>query len=193
MKKTILPLFAMVMLLASGCGLGKVKRLQNCEFRTTTLENTSLAGVNVQAINSLFSIKLGDMLKLADAVKSGSLPLTFVLNTEVRNPNKKPASMTKVDWIASIDDDEIAHGAVEQRVEIPGMGTATVPFTVGTDVMQLLRGKSKDALITYALGLAGANNAPVRVSIKLKPYIHIGKKEIAYPGFIRLSQEFSAS
>jgi hypothetical protein len=189
---SLLALALTSVLFFSACAFSKLSRLENCEFRSTTLEQTQLAGVNVQGYKSVLDFKFTDALKVADAYKSGKMPLSFILNVEARNPNSKPALMAKIDWIALIDDDQIALGTVDRAVQIPAGGTAIIPFTVQTDLLELLKGKSKDALITYAMGLAGADNKPLRVAIKVKPYISIGKKTLAYPGFFKLEQEFSA-
>ena len=122
------------------------------------------------------------------------MPLVFTLNIEVKNPNTTMAAMNNFEWIAFIDNTQIAAGNVNKRVEIPANnGVAIVPFTVGCDLMEVLKGNSKDNVLNFGLNLAGAGNRPTRVTLKVKPTIVVSGMPMQYPGFISVSHEFGSN
>jgi hypothetical protein len=167
--------------------------LAKCDFRIRTVENTSLAGVNVQRIQHLSDVNLMDAARLTAAYAGKSFPLTFTLNVEARNPNAGTASMQRLDWILYIDNIEMASGTNTQPITIPGnQGTAIIPLQISTDLKKSLSGKSGDAILNFGFNLAGAGNTPSRITLKAKPTITISGFQVSYPGYISVSQEFSS-
>ena len=181
-------------LILNSCSfLKEVTAFGKCDFRVTTLENPRLAGVDVSDINQFSDIPFSDMGVITASILRGSLPLNFTLNIEARNPNPATAAMNRLEYIAMIDDVEIATGSLNQRVEIPANGgVTTIPLQLGTDIFELLQGESRQALVNFGLNLADAGNRPTRVGIKVKPTIIIGAVEIQYPGYYKLDYEFSS-
>jgi hypothetical protein len=87
----------------------------------------------------------------------------------------------------------MATGTLNKRVEIPANGGITIiPLQLGTDLLEIMKGESRQALVNFGLNLADAGNRPTRVSIKVKPTILIGAVEIEYPGYYKLDYEFSS-
>jgi hypothetical protein len=151
-----------------------------------------LAGVSVQDKISLSDFSIMEMAKIAGVIAGGTLPLTFDLNMEVKNPNTGMAAMNKLDWILIIDDIEMTRGILNQRIEIPANAVSSIPVAMNLDLMKSLNGKSGDALINFALNLAGSGTRPTRIKLKAKPSILIGASPIDYPGYITIKQEFGA-
>ena len=196
MKKFLL--LSVIALVMTSCDV--VKQVQQmamftkCDFRLKTVENTFLAGVNIQRIQKLSDLNMMDAAMLTAAMTAKEVPLTFTLNVEARNPNTSPASMQKIDWILLIDDIEMAKGTNNQQVLIPAnQGTVIIPLQISTDLKKSLTGKSGTAIINFALNLAGSGNTPSRITLKAKPTIMIGSFPIAYPGYITVSQNFSSN
>jgi len=172
---------------------GQIATLAKCEFRLKTVENISLAGVNIQRIQHLSDVKLTDAAKITSAYAGQSFPLTFTLNVEARNPNAGTAAMQRLDWILYIDNIEMATGTNTQPISIPGnQGTAVLPLQVTTDLKKSLSGKSGDAILNFGFNLAGAGNTPTRITLKAKPTITVSGFQVSYPGYISVSQEFSS-
>ena len=170
----------------------QIANLINCDFRLNSVQNLTLAGVNVQNIQSLSSLNVVDVSKLSTAALRGGLPLDFTLNLDIRNPNKNSAGMTQLDWILLIDGIEITHGLLNQKVNIPGNNTTTmVPMHMNVDLKKVLSNKSGDAIINFAMNLAGAGNKPTRFTLKAKPTILIGNYPLTYPNYLDINTNFS--
>ena len=186
-------IIAGVLLFPPSCAyLKQLSALKQCEFRYGTLENPVLAGVNIADLEKVEDFTLKDMGLLAQSIFQGKLPLTFTIYIEVQNPNTEIASMNKLEYIAFIDEAQIAEGEINKRIEIPAGGIASVPIEIQTDIIEILHKEPRNALINFTLNLADASKKPTRVGMKIKPYIRIGEKDIVYPGYIRIKQEFGA-
>lgn len=194
--KRLLVLFAITLILSSCDVVKQIEQmgmLAKCDFRLKTVENTNLAGVNIQRVQKLGDLNFIDAARISAAMTGKELPLTFTLNVEARNPNASPASMQRIDWILLIDDIEMANGTNTQQVMIPAnQGTIIIPLQISSDLKKSLTGKSGNAILNFAFNLAGAGNTPSRISLKAKPTILIGSFPLAYPGYITVTQEFSS-
>ncbi|HEC44602.1 MAG TPA: hypothetical protein ENI20_17440 [Bacteroides sp.] len=184
----------MAAFLLNSCSfLKEVTSFGKCEFRVTTLENPELAGVDVSNISSFGDISYVEMGIISASILIGELPLDFTLNIEAMNPNPATAALNKLEYIALIDDVEIAQGTLNQRIEIPANGgVQIIPLRLNTDLIELLKKDSRAALVNFGLNLADASDRPTRVSIKVKPSILVGTIEIVYPGYFRLNYDFES-
>lgn len=193
LTKIIVPITMLVFLLHSCSFLKEITTLGKCEFRVTTLENPELAGVDISNIHGFSDINFVNMGIITASVMQGVLPLDFTLNLETKNPNPATAALNKLEYIAYIDDVQIASGTLNQRIEIPANGgVKTIPLRLHTDLIEILKKDSRQALINFGLNLADAGNRPTRVSLKVKPTILVGTMEIVYPGYFTLKYEFAS-
>jgi LEA14-like dessication related protein len=193
-----LSIFIAVILLAAiaenSCNfLKEIATLGKCEFRVTTLEDPEIAGVDVSQIRSFNDLNLVEMGIISASILKGDLPLSFTLNVEVRNPNPAMAAMNRLEYLAFIDDVEVARGQLDRRIEIPANGgVSIVPLRLGTNLIDILKKDSRQALVNFGLNLADAGNRPTRVSIKVKPTILVGAMEINYPGYFTVKHDFTS-
>lgn len=162
-----------------------------CDFRMQSLTNPALAGVDVKAIKNVNDLSLVQVGKLTAAYATGNVPLSFVLNLESKNPNTSPATMAKFDWILKIDDIQMATGTNNTQYTIPeNNGTVAIPLTISVNLLEVLKGESKNTLLNFGLNLADAGGKPTRVNLQVKPTITLGSVPISYPGYITLGTEF---
>jgi hypothetical protein len=197
MKFRFFPALFSLLLILGGCGIGRqiqeLRNFANCEFRLRNMENTTLAGVNVQQVQSLSDLNLAQAAQVTSAYARGSLPLNLVLNVEARNPNESTASMNQLEWIMLIDDKEIVNGLLDERVAIsPDGGISNIPLRISVDLLKALPNTSREEALNMGLGLAGASGRPTRVSLRVRPTILMGNTPLRYPGYITVSQEFSS-
>jgi len=158
----------------------------------STMENLTLAGVDITKIVTTRDYSLEQTGKITKSILQGSLPLSFILNVEVKNPNQNNASLNRLEYIALIDTTQVATGSLEEHIVIPaGGGIATIPLTVQTDILDLLKKQPINTLLNYTLNLADNGNRPVRVSVKIKPWIQIGARNVEYPGYLTITKDFS--
>ncbi|MDP4289544.1 MAG: hypothetical protein Q8908_00530 [Bacteroidota bacterium] len=165
----------------------QVKNLGSCEFKLHDVQDVRLAGVSIQNKNGSTELSITDGARLAAALASNTLPLTFDLNLDVHNPNGQAAGLNRLDWILFIDDIEMVSGVNEAPVMIPSNGNAIIPLKMNIDLRKALAGKGGQSLMNFGFNLAGANGQPTRIKLKAKPTILIGNFPVAYPGYITIS------
>ncbi|MBE0646998.1 MAG: LEA type 2 family protein [Bacteroidales bacterium] len=168
--------------------------LINCEFRIKSVTEIKLAGIDVNQISNMKDLTWSDAQKLMVALTKPTLPLTFLLNIDARNPNLNTAGLSNLDYIVFIDDIQMTSGTFNQPISIPpNNGTASIPMGMTVDLKQVLQGKSADAILNFAMNLSGTGGKPTRFKVKLKPYIMVNGQPLSYPGYITVKTEFSGS
>lgn len=173
--------------------VSQMATLTKCDFRLASVQQLTLAGINVQNVKKLSDLNMLDAGKLAVTVASQQFPLDFTLNVDAKNPNTAAARMTRIDWILLIDDTEMTRGILDKQVTIPANnGTATFPMQFHVDLKQALTGKGADAIINFGLNLAGAGNKPTRFTLQMKPTITVSGFPITYPGYLNVKTEFGS-
>jgi len=179
----------------AGCSLlGQLQQMATfakCQFRLESITNTKLAGVAIQDKHSIKDLSAIDAIRLAAALRSGVIALSFTLNVEGRNPNAQTAAMSGMAWIFLIDDREVSRGNLDRPVEIaPNGGTAQVPFDLALDLKQVLSGESLESIKNLAFNVAGQGAHSTRITLKLKPSIMVMGSPLAYPDYFTVSTEF---
>ena len=168
--------------------------LINCDFRIRSVTDIMLAGVDVDHISNVKQLTWSEAQKLMVALAKPTFPLTFRLNIDARNPNVNTAGLNNLDYIVYIDDIQMTSGTFNQPISIPpNNGTATIPMQMTVDLKQVLQGKSADAILNFAMNLAGSGGKSTRFKVKLKPYIMVNGSLLSYPGYITVKTEFSGT
>ena len=134
------PVVLLVAISENSCNfLKEISTLGKCEFRVTTLVDPEIAGVDVSQIRSFTDLNFVDMGIISASMLKGDLPLSFTLNVEARNPNPAMAALNSLEYLAFIDDVEVARGNLDRRIEIPANGGVTsIPLRLSTDLIDIL-------------------------------------------------------
>lgn len=192
-------------LLISGCAslqqlqdtLLNVKRLQ---FKLDSVTPGMLAGINLAAIDSPTKISVLDGLKLANAFRQKSLPVSLTLNVAAKNPNdgtgggtQKAALLKALAWTLKIDGKETIAGDIPSPIEIPGTGQATViPLQLSLDLYKFFGEQGYDSLLNLALAIAGQKGNTSRLTLSAVPTVSVAGLDLKYPGQIDIvDKEFT--
>lgn len=195
MKKKLFAVLSLILILPSCDILRQVeemKMLSKCEFRINSVTDIHLAGVNVSRIQQISDVRPLDLLRLTNAVLNDDLPLNFNLNLEVKNPNDQAASLNRLEWILFIDELQMLQGTVNERFSTGPGETGLLPVQIGFNLAEVLQDERSDKIIDFGLGLAEGSGKTSRVMVKLKPSVVVGQRNIMYPGWIEVRNEFTA-
>ncbi len=185
----------LVGLLLTNCRqIRELSAFSKCEFRLATVQNTTLAGINVQNVRSISDLNLMQAGRITAAYASGSLPLNLLLNIDVRNPNAATAALNNLDWILQIEGKDIVNGTVNERVSIaPNGGVTTLPIRISADLRKIMDKNTTEENINLGLGLAGQGDRPSpKMTLKVRPSLQIGGATVRYPGYINVDTNFGA-
>ena len=187
--------FILILLVATGltsCDvllqMAQMANFANCTFDFNSVNSVQMLGMNLSRDMTKSDLNMSQLLILTQALMKKSLPVTFNVNLDVTNPNSTPASMTKMDYILSLNEKQVISTTMNNSISVPANASNTVTIPVTTDLFQLFSGESADAVLNLAFKLAGASSNPVNVGIKLKPYITVGQQQLAYPDYISLNK-----
>ena len=190
LKKTLIILFV-TMGLASCDVLNQVAQMANfanCSFDFNSLNQIQMLGIDLSKGMTSENLNVTQGLALVNAISNKTLPVSFNVNLDVKNPNSIAASMAKMDYIISLNGKEVVSTTLNQSVNVPAISTNVVTIPIRTDLFQLFSGESADAIVNLAFKLAGASSNPVNIGIKVKPYITIGNQQLAYPDYISINK-----
>jgi hypothetical protein len=171
--------------------LTNVSRLQ---FKVGTVNTFQINGISFSGKSKLNDFSAIDLLKLSTAFVNGSLPASFILNVEAKNPNdgtggykKSDATIQNLKWRLFLDDKETINGELDQPVLVPGTGeVTTIPIKINIDMMKFFKDKGYDGIINLALALGGSQGSSSKISLYATPTVSSPFGNITYPGEIKV-------
>ncbi|MCA8830456.1 NDR1/HIN1-like protein [Hymenobacter pini] len=198
--KTRLPLALLGLLLILGlsrCGISEqvqqAKAFKNAQFRLASVQQATVAGIDVTGVRQPGDLSTLDKARLASAYATGNLPLRMLVNLEIRNPNDETAALNELDYIALIDGKQVATGRTTQRIEVAPNGTTIAPITVESNLREAMGERSAEALADLVLGLADRDREPLRLTMRVRPtFITSNGRRIAPAGYVDVNKEFTA-
>ncbi|MDR2126009.1 MAG: LEA type 2 family protein [Prevotellaceae bacterium] len=193
MKKIKLFLgFILLAALVSCSALQSALQIVNCKYDIEGVANPAIAGVSLNNIKNLNQIKAMDLVKLTAAFATKNFPLSLTINIKATNPGNIAATVQRIDWAIDLEQKEILNGAINQSISVPANGGSTIiPVSVGTDMLQLFSGETKDNLLNLALNIANVGESSSKISIRIKPTVVIGGQPIT-TGFITLNKTITS-
>ncbi len=204
MKTLLFSCFGVILLL-NGCSQIKslsdtLANLQRLQFKLNGVTNCSLAGIEISGKSKLSDFNpLSDGLSLMNAYRSNTLPTTFLLNMDVKNPNdgtngtkSTSATLKSLDFHLLIDGKQTITGDIQQPFQIPASGTATVvPIAVSLNLMDYFKGSAYNDLINLAMAIGGKQGSAGRLTLDVKPTVDTPLGAITYPSRINvIDKEF---
>lgn len=182
-----------IVLLLSSCdaakqAAGSAYSLTQCEYQYNSIAGLTLAGVNLQNVNSLSSLNPLTAAGLVAAFTSGgSLPLQFTLNLNVKNPGTHSAALSGLQYILEIDGVQMTEGALSNQFSVAAGATSVMPVAMSFDLRKAMSGQSADAIKNLAYNFVGLGDSSSKVTLKLRPSMMISGQSITSPVYIPVS------
>lgn len=194
MKKSILLLVAAMFIFTSCSIYQSIVNLSRLKFKLGIVNNVRLADISLDGKTKLSDFSPFDGIKLTSAITRGSLPISFILNIDVKNPNDGTggyaatnASLISMPYRLYVDEKEILTGNISSPVTIPGTGDATViPLAINFDLYKNIKDHGFESLVNLALNIAGTGNGNSRLTIYTKPTVNTVLGDITYPGELKI-------
>lgn len=195
MKKILYSLFVVIIFSSLSCSVYEtIVNLSRLQFKLGNVNGFLLNGVSISDKSKLDDFSAFDIIKLSTAVVQGSLPVSFTLNVEAKNPNdgtggykKTDATLKSFPWRLNLDGKEILTGNISSPVTVPGTGDATtIPIQISVDLVKLFKDEGYESLINLALNLGGKGGSASRLTIYSKPTVTSPLGDITYPGELKI-------
>lgn len=179
--------FLLMGVLFSSCGtmqqLTQIANLRNCKFALDKMESVTIAGINV---NNLSSFSASDLLKVAACIKAKQLPVVLNVKVGVDNPGATEATVTRMEWVCTVDDQSLANGVIADKFTVPAGGTTSIPLKVNMDAYNLFSSSGVDAVKAFVNSFSKEDNTSSRVAVKVKPTVNLGGASVSFPNYITL-------
>ena len=199
MKKIFL-IISLIFLVTSCSVYETIVNLSRLQFKLGDVNNFELNGIDISGKSKLEDFNFQDLLKLTTAFSSGSLPVTFMLNVEAKNPNdgtggykRTDANIKSFPWRLLVNDKEAVSGDINERIFVPGTGEITeIPIEIKLDLIELFKNKGYEDLIDLALALGGKKGSSSKLTLYATPTVTTSLGDIKYPGELKIvDKEFT--
>jgi len=123
------------------------------------------------------------------------IPLDLRVNLDIQNPTRKKAAVNQLEYKVLLSNNEIFNGFLNEKIEVyPGTGSTRVPVKLSANVYKLLTNDAtRDEFINMVIALSGKSGSkPAKFTVKVKPTLDLGGKQINYPGYLTFDQEITS-
>jgi len=176
-------LLALAGVAISGCStIQEIAALRSVHFELDRVGELRLAGIDVTRTRSASDLSVGDGLRMASALASGELPLSFRLHLRAENPagNSISARLVRMQWTLFLEERETVSGQIDREYELaPGRPT-DIPVDISLDLLEFYDRNAED-LVEFASNLAGAGGRPMQIALRATPIIDTALGPIRYP------------
>lgn len=196
MKKSLsIIILLLLVLLGIQCSVYEsFTNLSRLQFKVGQVDGFQINGVSISNKSKLSDFNPLDLLNISSSFAQGTLPASFVLNVEAKNPNdgtggypKSDATLQGFKWRLFLDDKETVSGDIDKPVTIPGTGEiATIPIRINLDLLKFFNDKGYESIINLALALGGNQGSSSKVSLYATPTVSSPFGNIKYPGELKL-------
>ena len=183
------------MFLTQSCGIYKTYvNLSRLKFKLSSATNIQVAGINVAGKTKLSDFSAMELLTLSSNVSKGTLPITFTLNIDAKNPNdgtggfaSTNASITSFPYRLNINDKEILSGNIGNPISVPGTGqVTTIPLQITFDLAQSFSNGSYQDLVNIAMQIMGLGNGNSSIQLYARPTVGTSIGNITYPSELKI-------
>ena len=188
MRKLISSL--VIVLLLSSCSVFRtLENVSRLKYKIHSAVNYKVSGISIENKKSLKDFSSIEMLKLSSGILKGSLPLTFSLNIEAKNPNDGSGGYPKTDLTLEsfpykfiLNEKEIIEGNIESPAAVPGKGESTIiTLNIEFDLAKSFKEKSLDDILLLLLNIGGAGGTTSNIKLLARPVVGTPLGKINYP------------
>ncbi|WP_069658250.1 hypothetical protein [Arcticibacter eurypsychrophilus] len=197
MKKSIY--LVIISIIISSCSINKqidqAKAFEKCKYSIISADSLYVANVDVsQALKS----KNFDVIKsprILLALLRKNVPFEGKVNLQIKNPSSAVAAIRQFEYKLLIKDQELANGFINQTIQVePGGGETVVPIKINANIYNFISNReTQDAILNFLSNDGSSSEKKSILTIKIRPTLGVGNKEIKYPGYITINKEITRS
>ena len=188
-------IFILLVIGEVGCSAYEtIVNLSRLKFRIDSIDNLELAGIPLKNKLGINDFSTLETMKLSTAFVRNTLPLTFTINVDAKNPNdgtggypRTNATIVSFPWRLFLDDKQTVTGNIGSEVAVPGSGETTkIPLKVTIDLVQFFKEKGYQGILNLALNLVKESSAPSKITLYAQPTVSSQLGNIKYPKEIKI-------
>ena len=156
----------------------KTYNMKKCEYSFKSITNVTISGINVS--NGISVTNTAKILLLLSE-QNKSIPLNFLLTLDVKNPTDSEAAFRGIIYKITIDSMNFSEGSVDEPFSVAAGETKPLPLKIGTDIAELIKKNSKDAVINMVKNFIGLGSDKTKIHVELKPKFLVGTQVVTSP------------
>lgn len=168
--------------------------LSRLQFKVGNVNGFQINGVSISNKSKIADFNALDLINLSSAFAQGTLPASFILNVDAKNPNdgtggykRSDATLQNFKWRLFLDGKETISGDLDKPLIVPGTGdVTTIPLRINIDLMKFFKEKGYESIINLALALGGNQGSSSKISLYATPTVSSPFGNITYPGELKL-------
>lgn len=185
--KSLIATLIIAAIFVAGCkGVSNLTTFVKCDFDFVNVDNVKVADINFSQKKKYSDFSIIDAAKLVKALTNKNFNLDLTVNVKAKNPNQRKAAIGGFDYILWIDDVKTLAGTMNQPFEIEPNESIVMPMNFTIDLLEVLKGESRDKILSFGCGLATHNADASRVKLSLKPYFNNGTQITKFPTYITI-------
>ncbi len=189
--KTKLLFPVLILAVLTGCSVyNALVNISKLKFKLASVNNFQVGSIALENKSSLKDFNALDIINLTAAAASGSLPVSFTLNVEAKNPNESAGNTQATDvslksfpWKLVIDGKETISGNISEPVVVPGGGgTSNIPLQLNLNLIEFFGNEGFENIVNLALKLGGKGGSTANLELIAEPVLGTPIGDITYPG-----------
>ena len=187
-----------ISIIISSCSINKqidqAKAFEKCKYSIISADSLYVANVDVsQALKS----KNFDVIKsprILLALLRKNVPFEGKVNLQIKNPSSAAAAIRQFEYKLLIKDQELANGFINQTIQVEPGAETVVPIKINSNIYNFISDReTQDAILNFLSNDGSSSEKKSILTIKIRPTLGVGNKEIKYPGFITINKEITKS
>lgn len=157
----------------------KLSNFANLQFKIESVTNFQLLNIPISTKQSLTDFSPAEVLKISSIFSEKKLPVSFILNLAVKNPNngfdgknRIPVTLKQLRWKLFVDGIETISGTLNKEYPFAADNTlGVVPLEISLDLVQFFENRGYNGLLNLVLTLGGAKSDPSIIVLEAEPLL----------------------
>lgn len=157
----------------------KLSNFANLQFKIESVTNFQLLDIPISSKQSLTDFSPAEVLKISSIFSEKKLPVSFVLNLAVKNPNngfqgknRIPVTLKQLRWKLFIDGKETISGTLDREYTFtPDNTLGVLPLEISLDLVQFFENRGYKGLLNLVLTLGSAKSDPTIIVLEAEPLL----------------------
>lgn len=157
----------------------KLSNFANLQFKIESVTNFHLLDIPISTKQSLNDFSPAEVLKISSIFSEKKLPVSFVLNLAVKNPNngfqgknRILVTLKQLRWKLFIDGIETISGTlIKEYTFAPDNTLGAIHLEISLDLVQFFENRGYYGLLNLVLTLGGAKSDPSIIVLEAEPLL----------------------
>lgn len=189
MRKLGMAIIAFGIVLLSSCATNykaQLNALGQFNYNVQSVDQLRIAGRDISSFSTGDGVSLSSIPGIAIALLRQDLPLQGRVNLHISNPTKTLANINEFKYIIELSGKPLFEGSVDENIKLATGQSMVLPLSFSANIFGVAKEQGFDKVLSDIF----TRKSEAFLSLKIKPSIKVGNKNIFYPGYITVDKDF---